>query len=774
LQDINRLSPDISSNEPADNSLLIEVQEDLSVAPSRESRENVKLPPKLKTQQIAHKPDGDFVPQELTLDEFQALPFSTKPANKEPKTSQHSTSQLGGLSKSDDLLYENEQNVMGLQNVVANSQVEDSVRASNHSSVSGRPSPTLSGNQPLLSPQNARAVTTHTLGPIGHHPNDIRQIQRLEQKLAAYETAKYLGEINMGPGARPKRQQSSGLNNSRSRSAQSETYHSTNTGGNVTSKTYSFNGNSQQARESGKRNVGVTEVNKHNNSKNKMDMRNQSSGKYYSSNSNTDFRDGYRNKSGYNYDQQWESPKRTNKWNSQSENERPSFYNEYGSMHLPEQPKYHEMDQANPQVRHHQTDHSYPNHTYHHIDRPKRDDQGNEGNECTPQYTDGYQSYDTRERHHSPPNPTNDYDRGYGPPPVPRLNQAPVLPPGPPVSHNQSIQNNGYQSHASTSQNSIRSAGHEPKHRMPEFDGRVEWKAFWLQFTTLAEYYTWDEENQLRKLMFSLKGQALDYVAQLPELTRLRLSSLTYALDKRFGDHILPETYRATLNNVKKQFKESNREYEARVRKLVTKAYPGLEGNEMYNSLTVEHLGMGLPDPNMAFDILARKPKTVEEALHAIEWYECCKATQKKRHQVRKVTATDERDSEPEENTAEIRRFGGKKFVTEERLYQFGNELQSKLVSALTEVVGKEKSVEVSSEVRRKEKSSADQSGLIKGKSWESSPKYNTGSITCYRCGELGHYARSCPKESANVREIAENDGEWTEYSEEDEYESEN
>ncbi len=60
-----------------------------------------------------------------------------------------------------------------------------------------------------------------------------------------------------------------------------------------------------------------------------------------------------------------------------------------------------------------------------------------------------------------------------------------------------------------------------------------------------------------------MKGTALDYTAQLLQMLRIRLPLLKPALSQRFGDYILPETYRATLNNTKMQYKESTREYEA-------------------------------------------------------------------------------------------------------------------------------------------------------------------------------------------------------------------
>ncbi len=35
---------------------------------------------------------------------------------------------------------------------------------------------------------------------------------------------------------------------------------------------------------------------------------------------------------------------------------------------------------------------------------------------------------------------------------------------------------------------------------MPEYDGTVEWKAFWLQFQTIAEYYEWGGRGTVEKI----------------------------------------------------------------------------------------------------------------------------------------------------------------------------------------------------------------------------------------------------------------------------------
>ena len=171
----------------------------------------------------------------------------------------------------------------------------------------------------------------------------------------------------------------------------------------------------------------------------------------------------------------------------------------------------------------------------------------------------------------------------------------------------------------------------------------------------------------------------------------------------------------------------------------------------------------------MAFDILARKPKTVEEALNAIEWYECCKSTQRKRNQVRLVTTRDDETADPQkDDDAGIRRFGGKKFVTDERLYQFGNELKNELtkelkreiVSAVTEVV---------------QKRPMDRSFSPKPKpDWKYTPSrerssdgIRRGPVKCYNCQEEGHYSRECPKKSSVIREISERE-EWDPETEDD------
>ena len=130
----------------------------------------------------------------------------------------------------------------------------------------------------------------------------------------------------------------------------------------------------------------------------------------------------------------------------------------------------------------------------------------------------------------------------------------------------------------------------------------------------------------------------MDYVARLPVSVCSNLDSLASALASRFGDHVLPETYRATLQNLKKRPKELH-QYAAGVKALMGKAYPGLEGTQLFVDLTIEHVVNGIAETDLAYDVLTKKPRTVEEALDMIAWHECCKGSSGRKASLRQVAS---------------------------------------------------------------------------------------------------------------------------------------
>ena len=69
---------------------------------------------------------------------------------------------------------------------------------------------------------------------------------------------------------------------------------------------------------------------------------------------------------------------------------------------------------------------------------------------------------------------------------------------------------------------------------------------------------------------------------RLPMSDRISFEPMSAALKHRFGDHVLPETHRATLHSLKMNPRESLHEFAAHVGELVSKSYPGLKGSHLH------------------------------------------------------------------------------------------------------------------------------------------------------------------------------------------------
>ena len=219
----------------------------------------------------------------------------------------------------------------------------------------------------------------------------------------------------------------------------------------------------------------------------------------------------------------------------------------------------------------------------------------------------------------------------------------------------------GYGDQLSASGNSSHQLKQEPKVSLPFFAGKSEWRVFCFQFERMSRRFQWDEEVTLDRLVSTLREDALEQLAEETAEVRASLSLLVALLDHRFGDRTLPETYRASLQTLQKQPRESLEEYATRVRRMVSQAYPGIPNTRLLEDMTIEHLVSGLADHNLMYDVLTKKPQTVVAAMDLIQWHEGCKGIQRKWAGVCSLVPKPSGD-----DSANVHRVNGKAYITEE------------------------------------------------------------------------------------------------------------
>ncbi|XP_052071393.1 uncharacterized protein LOC127709793 [Mytilus californianus] len=311
--------------------------------------------------------------------------------------------------------------------------------------------------------------------------------------------------------------------------------------------------------------------------------------------------------------------------------------------------------------------------------------------------------------------------------------------------------NNPYTS-CPVSTNPIRVSSHvqqlqreEPKPRSPFFNGKGDFKAFWTQFRLLSSRFKWSSDRQVEELILnSLRDDALVFVNELPASLHRDIQQIHDAMSQRFGDHILPETYRTNLQFIKQGQKESIQEYATRVERLVGKAYPEVNDLSLLDRFKTEHFIKGLPDQSVAYEVLIQKPVSLQEAINQVSWLECCRKNVGKKYEVRQVNAGDDVAGQEVTETLQVCRTQDQ-YVTHSELKSGLDELRKEHQVAIKEV--KQGQQEILNVLKSEKKGNGnfnrDSGGYYNKLNGKNSP--NDNSFICYSCNQEGHIRRNCP-----------------------------
>lgn len=288
----------------------------------------------------------------------------------------------------------------------------------------------------------------------------------------------------------------------------------------------------------------------------------------------------------------------------------------------------------------------------------------------------------------------------------------------------------------------------EPKPRSPFFNGKGDFKAFWTQFTLLCNRFHWQNDRQVEELMLNcLRDDALVFVNELPLRIRADIDEIHKAMEQRFGDHILPETYRTNLQFVKQINKESLHDYASRVEKLVIKAYPEIQDAKLLDRFKTEHFIKGLPDQSVAYEVLLQKPSTMQDAINMVSWHECCRKNVGKKCDIRQIESPDYC---LESNVFEVCRTQTS-YVTHTELKSSLEELRKDHKADIEQVKqGQEKLAKlVSSQGKFNARQGQGNPGIQtqgqnRGRD-NNRQKNGNKSMVCYCCDQEGHISKYCP-----------------------------
>lgn len=278
--------------------------------------------------------------------------------------------------------------------------------------------------------------------------------------------------------------------------------------------------------------------------------------------------------------------------------------------------------------------------------------------------------------------------------------------------------------------------------KLSTYDGKTEWKPYYIQFNHIAKKYMWNEREKLDKMIECLREKALKFFSSRPENVqkdfKLLCQKFKESFDRKDQSHII----RRQLQEIQQKTDETLEEFAERIEDLSTEAYP--DSPEFFRStITIDAFLRGCLEKRAALVTLDKDPKTLDEAVQhmksAVTNQKLIMGTKK---DIRRVTF-EEKDDIPNTEDVNIRLVNKVLPKTtpslESRISTLEND-NKETKRLLREILERMKMNEVERESRPRFRSTQ-RSPIKYNRSRSNSSERGS---ECFKCGKEGHFARNC------------------------------